>query len=103
MRMRPALDSARFSKTKLTIKLDEHLVRPTQEFKARTIASVDPMVQVWAGPSIREATRRLHIEWDGERACQQQCNLELHDADGNLYRYVAVLNVYLVFATAWRR
>jgi hypothetical protein len=63
-RHRPALNDKVFKTTKLKIKADEHLVRPSGEFKARTIANVEPLVQLAIGPILREATRRLHVLWD---------------------------------------
>jgi len=65
-RRRPTLADNCARVTELRLKLDEHLVRPSTNFKARTIASVDPLIQAWAGPTIRECTRRLHNAWDGE-------------------------------------
>jgi hypothetical protein len=65
-RVRPTASHRAYNGVSIVIKLDEHLVRPTGEFKPRTIASVDPIVQVDIGPSLRVATARLHRWWCGD-------------------------------------
>jgi hypothetical protein len=53
--------------TKIFLKSDEVLVKPSFDVRARVIANVHPHVQVMCGPIVRVLTARLHQQWDGDR------------------------------------
>ena len=61
-------DDRDVSVTKVMPKLNEHLVRPSCEFKPRSIANVHPFYQCHCAGVIRAVTRRLHEQWNFEHA-----------------------------------